>query len=109
MKDSFLCKSDCRDMLAQLLTHLKGVYVNVGDHFRALAAVERLLLVTPAAPAENRPRGVVLARMGRHDEAVEQLTGYLRASPGAGDARRVEGMLSDLRAGITPSDDLEGL
>lgn len=109
LKDSFLRKSDRRDMLAQLLTHLKGVYVNVGDHSRALAAVERLLLVTPAAPAENRSRGVLLARMGRHDEAVEQLTGYLRASPGAADARRVEGMLSDLRAGITPSDDLEGL
>ena len=109
LKDSFLRKSDRRDMLAQLLTHLKGVYVNVGDHSRALAAVERLLLVTPAAPAENRSRGVLLARMGCHDEAVEQLTGYLRASPGAADARRVEGMLSDLRAGITPSDDLEGL
>ncbi len=96
-------------MLARLLTHLKGVYMNVGDHGRALAAVDRILLVTPRAPAENRSRGVLLVRMGRHDEALEQLSAYVRDSPGAADARRVEGMLSDLRAGITPRDDLEGL
>jgi regulator of sirC expression with transglutaminase-like and TPR domain len=96
-------------MLARLLVHLKGVYVNVGDHTRALAAVERVLLVTPKAPAENRSRGVLLACMGRHDEAVEQLSDYLREFPGAADTRRVEEMLGDLRAGITPQDDLEGL
>ena len=83
--------------------------MNVGDHERALAAVERILLLTPTAPAENRSRGVLLARMGRHAEAVDQLAEYLRDSPGAADARRVEGMLRDLRAGITPPDDLEGL
>ena len=109
LKDSFLRKSDRRDMLARLLVHLKGVYVNVGDHTRALAAVERVLLVTPKAPAENRSRGVLLACMGRHDEAVEQLSDYLREFPGAADTRRVEEMLGDLRAGITPQDDLEGL
>ena len=109
LKDSFLRKADRREMLVRLLTHLKGVYVNVGDHERALAAVERILLVTPTAPAEKRSRGVLLARMGRHEEAAEQLREYLRDSPGAADARRVEQMLRDLRAGITPPDDLEGL
>jgi len=109
LKVSFLRKADRRDMLQRLLTHLKGVYVNVGDHERALAAVERILLLTPTAPAENRSRGVLLARMGRHDEAVEQLDDYLRDSPGAANTRRVEAMLRDLRAGITPADDLEGL
>ncbi len=43
------------------------------------------------------------------DEAVEQLDDYLRDSPGAANTRRVEAMLRDLRAGITPADDLEGL
>ncbi len=109
LKDSFLRKADRRDMLLRLLTHLKGVYVNVGDHERALAAVERILLVTPTAPAANRSRGVLLARMGCHEAAAEQLGEYLRDSPGAADTQRVEQMLRDLRAGITPPDDLEGL
>ena len=109
LKDSFLRKADRRDMLVRLLTHLKGVYVNVGDHARALAAVEQILLVTPTAPAENRSRGLLLVRMGCHDEALEQLSGYRRDSPGAADAHRVERMLRDLSTGITPRGDLEGL
>ena len=96
LKDSFLRKADRRDMLVRLLSHLKGVYVNVGDHERALAAVERILLVTPTAPAEKRSRGVLLARMGRHEEAAEQLGQYLRDSPGAADVQRVEQMLRRL-------------
>ncbi len=109
LQDAFMRKADRRDMLVRLLTNLKGVYINVGDHARALAAVERILLVTPTAPAETRSRGALLARMGRHDEAAEQLEEYLQVSPGAADARRVEEMVRDLRAGIMPPDDLEGL
>ena len=109
LKDAFMRKATRRDMLVRLLTNLKGIYLNVGDHARALAAVERILLVTPMAPVENRSRGVLLARMGRHDEAAEQLEEYLQVSPAAADARRVEEVVCDLRAGIMPSDDLEGV
>ena len=109
LKDAFMRKATRRDMLVRLLTNLKGIYLNVGDHARALAAVERILLVTPMAPVENRSRGVLLARMGRHDEAAEQLEEYLQVSPAAADARRVEEVVRDLRAGIMPSDDLEGV
>ena len=109
LKDSFMRRADRRDMLVRLLANLKGVYVNTGDHERALAAVERILLVTPMAPAESRSRGVLLARMGRHEDAAEQLAEYLVMSPDAADTARVEAMLRDLRAGITPTDELEGL
>jgi regulator of sirC expression with transglutaminase-like and TPR domain len=96
-------------MLLRLLTNLKGLYVKVGDHRRALAAVERLLMITPTAPAESRSRGVLLARMGRHEEAAHQLEAYLRVSPAATDAPRVEEMLRELRAGRAPADDGQGL
>jgi regulator of sirC expression with transglutaminase-like and TPR domain len=102
-------RADRRDLLVRLLANLKGVYLNKGDHRRALAAVERILLVIPMAPAENRSRGVLLARLGRHDEAVEQLEDYLQASRGAADAPRIGKMLRDLREGITPPEGLEGL
>jgi regulator of sirC expression with transglutaminase-like and TPR domain len=96
-------------MLMRLLTNLKGLYVKAGDHERALAAVERLLMITPTSPAESRSRGVLLARLGRHEEAAAQLEAYLRVSPAATDAPRVEAMLRDLRAGKAPADDGEGL
>jgi regulator of sirC expression with transglutaminase-like and TPR domain len=96
-------------MLIRLLTNLKGLYVKAGDHERALAAVERILMIIPTAPAESRSRGILLARLGRHEEAAKQLEAYLRATPSATDASRVTAMLRDLRSGRPPADDGKGL
>jgi len=105
LQETFLRAATKREMLTRMLTNLKGLYVKVGDHKRALAAVERLLMIAPTAPAENRSRGVLLARMGRKEEAASQLEAYLRVSPAARDAGRVKAMLRDLRAGKEPPDD----
>ena len=99
LQDSFLRTATKREMLSRLLTNLKSVYVKVRDHERALAAVERLLMITPMAPAESRSRGVLLARLGRLEEAAEQLEAYLRVAPTATDAPRVVEMVRTLRAG----------
>jgi regulator of sirC expression with transglutaminase-like and TPR domain len=108
LQPSFVREATRRDMLVRLLTNLKGVYIRVHDHARALAAVERLLMLLPTAPLENRSRGILLARLGRREEAARQLEKYLRVAPGANDAARVEDMLRDLRAGRDPVD-VEGL
>ncbi|MEQ9398741.1 MAG: tetratricopeptide repeat protein [Longimicrobiales bacterium] len=99
MQDQFLREAGRRDMLIRLLTNLKGVYVNVGDHERALAAVERILLMQPTSRGENRARGLLLVRVGRREDAVEQLEAYLELAPQAGDADKIRGMVEDLRAG----------
>jgi regulator of sirC expression with transglutaminase-like and TPR domain len=109
LQAAFTRTASRREMLGRLLTNLKGVYVNVGDHARALAAVERILLLTPTAEGEARSRGVLLARLGRREEAADQLDEYLRIAPRAADVARVEAMVRDLRAGKDPVDDLEGL
>jgi regulator of sirC expression with transglutaminase-like and TPR domain len=109
LQDSFLRTASKREMLMRLLANLKGLYVKAGDHARALAAVERILMITPTSPAEIRSRGVLLARLGRHVEAAEQLEAYLRISPEATDTPRVERMLRDLRSGRSPTDDGGGL
>ncbi|MBT4185662.1 MAG: tetratricopeptide repeat protein [Gemmatimonadales bacterium] len=106
LQEAFMKTADRRNMIVRLLTNLKGVYVNVGDNKRALAAVERILMVTPTAPAENRTRGVLLARLGRRDEAAEQLERYLRVSPSAADSQTVSAMLKDLREGRDLSNDV---
>jgi regulator of sirC expression with transglutaminase-like and TPR domain len=109
LQEAFLRTANKREMLARLLSNLKNLYVKVGDHPRALASVERLLMITPTAPTESRSRGEILARMGRHEEAATQLEAYLRVAPSASDAGRVEEMLRDLRSGREPADDGEGL
>ena len=105
LQADFLRAASKRDVLIRMLTNLKGVYVKLDDHRRALAAVERLLMMTPTAPIESRSRGVLLARLGRHEEAAKQLEAYLRVAPSADDAGRVEGMVKELRAGRDVPDD----
>lgn len=108
VQDQFLRTADRRDMLVRLLTNLKGIYVNVEDHERALAAVERILLINPTAPSEHKTRGMLLVRLGRREDAAEQLERYLRVAPSANDAGKIRSMVNDLRAGrdvSTPSED----
>lgn len=91
-----------RDMIVRLLVNLKGVYRRCGDDGRALAAVERILVVSPTARRQIRDRGYLLARLGRDDEAVAQLETYLAFAPNAGDVERVEALVRDLKTGGRP-------
>ncbi|TVP53680.1 MAG: hypothetical protein EA351_14740 [Gemmatimonadales bacterium] len=97
VQPAFLRTAGRRDMLVRLLTNLKGVYLNVDDHPRALAAVERILVIHPTAPTEIRDRGTLLARMGRTDEALAQLEWYLDYAPEAADAERIQELVDDIR------------
>jgi regulator of sirC expression with transglutaminase-like and TPR domain len=97
--DSFLKTARPQEMVIRLLTNLKSLYLNIRDQTRALAAVERILLLRPIAPAEIRDRGVILARMGRRREALEQLEAYLNVAPEASDSQRIQGMVEELRNG----------
>jgi regulator of sirC expression with transglutaminase-like and TPR domain len=96
LRDEFLRPASKKDMLVRLLSNLKGIHLNARDDARALAAIERILLVRPDAPAEVRDRGLVLARSGRVEEAIADLGRYLDTASGAPDARRVRRMVEEL-------------
>jgi len=102
--ESFLRTARRQEMLVRLLTNLKSLYLNVRDDSRALAVVERLLLLRPIAPAEIRDRGVILARMGRRREALEQLRAYLKVAPEASDSQRIQGLVKELGEGAGRGD-----
>ena len=102
LDDRLLRTATKRDMIVRLLLNLKGVYHRSGDDMRALAAVERILVVSPTARRQIRDRGYLLARLGRGDEAVMQLETYLAFAPKAVDAERVEALVRDLKAGGHP-------
>lgn len=107
MRDDFLRPASKRDMLTRLLTNLKGIYTKIGDDRRALGVVERLLMISPTSPTESRARGILLARLGRHEDAARQLEAYLRVSPSADDRGHVQEIVRELRAGQYDSE--EGL
>lgn len=108
VQESFLETASRRDMLVRLLTNLKGIWLNVRDDRAALSAVERILLLRPDAAEERRAEGLLLARLGRREEAVERLEIYLEEVPDASDRERLEDLVARLRAGEAVRPDAPG-
>lgn len=96
---AYLRAADKKDILARLLSNLKVIYLNQQDEARALAAIERILLILPDSAEELRDRGMLLARTGRGDEAIADLARYLEAFPQAPDATRVRMLIETLEGG----------
>jgi regulator of sirC expression with transglutaminase-like and TPR domain len=89
-----------REVLVRMLSNLKGVYTALGDWERALAAVDRLLLLAPGALGERRDRGALLVRLGRRAEAAGEWEAYIRQAPEASDVEVVRGRLRALRQAL---------
>src|SRR5262249_18573184 len=74
-----------RQVLTRTLSNLLGIY-SKSDYRRALAVVERLLIVNPDSPSYIRDRGLLLARLGETKAARAELERYLELEPAAPDA-----------------------
>jgi regulator of sirC expression with transglutaminase-like and TPR domain len=96
LQETYLRPASKRDILVRLLSNLKTIYLNTRDDERALAAVERILLLRPDAAEEMRDRGMILARRGSVDEAIAELEHYLEMMPSAPDAARVRILIAEL-------------
>jgi regulator of sirC expression with transglutaminase-like and TPR domain len=86
-----------RDIIERLLRNLKGAYLRQGDDVGALAAVDRLLLMSPDDANEVRDRGLLLFRLKRWSAALECLITYLDRVPDAQDRATVEDHVATLR------------
>jgi regulator of sirC expression with transglutaminase-like and TPR domain len=86
-----------RDILVRVLGNLKGIYVQSQLYQRALAAVERILLLAPLDPDEHRDRGMLLAQLDRLAPAIEEVQSYLTAAPDAPDAESVREQLKKMQ------------
>ena len=85
-----------RQILSRMLANLLGIY-SVSDHARALAAVDRILLISPDSPSHVRDRGLLLARAGDRSGAIAELERYLELLPDAADAESVRGRIQSIR------------
>ena len=86
-----------RAMLTRLLLNLKRIHLAQGDYIRALAVVERLLVIAPGDAKEIRDRGLLLAHLGQSGAAVCDLESYLALAPGAADVESIRGRLAWIR------------
>lgn len=85
-----------KQILTRMLSNLLGIYAT-SDHRRALAAVERILLMNPESPPHIRDRGLLLASVGDAANAIVELQRYLALAPNAGDADSVREQIKSNR------------
>ena len=75
-----------KQVLARMLNNLKGAYRMRGPLTKALAAVERILVIAPSVD-QVRDRGLILAQMTLLGPAWFDLKLYARLAPDAPDAK----------------------
>lgn len=86
-----------RQMLFRMLNNLRGIHLRREDSDRALAAIERMLLLVPDSPREIRDRGVLLAKLDRPVEAMRELLKYRQLVPDAEDGAKIDTFVERLR------------
>ncbi len=96
LQPSFTEPVSHRQLLARILTNLKLIYLNCQDLPRALATVERILLLFPETPRELRDRGLLYYQLGSSSRAYRDLGVYLAMVPNADDADIINRLLQQL-------------
>lgn len=86
-----------REILVRLLSNLKQIYVDTADFDRALACVDRILLLRPDEPRELRDRGILYQRLECYAAALRDFERYLRLAPDDKAAELIREGLPDLR------------
>jgi len=86
-----------REIVVRLLRNLKGIYLNLGDHRRALGVLDLVLLFAPDAGLELRARAAVHQQLGMSRAALADLQRYLEVVPEAPDADTVRASIDQLR------------
>jgi regulator of sirC expression with transglutaminase-like and TPR domain len=86
-----------RDVIARLLNNLKRIHHSSQDWSRLAAVQRRLVLLLPQAWGERRDFALVLARLGRLPEAVDEMSTYLQQQPDADDAAAMRDQLARWR------------
>jgi regulator of sirC expression with transglutaminase-like and TPR domain len=89
-------------ILARILRNLKQIYLARDDARRALASVERLMLLTSGDPGELRDRGLLRFRVGATYPALEDLERYARQNPAADDLARIRAFAKELLGKVAP-------
>jgi len=86
-----------RDILTRMLSNLKQIYVEQHDLLRALACVDRILLLAPDTPRELRDRGILYQRLECFAAALRDFERYLQLAPNDKAADTIRQTLPELQ------------
>jgi regulator of sirC expression with transglutaminase-like and TPR domain len=85
-----------KQILTRMLSNVLGIY-GVTDRRRAVAAIDRILLMNPDSIKHVRDRGFLLAGLGETINAIKALERYLELAPDAPDSEAIRAQINSLR------------
>ncbi len=97
LEPRMLAPISSRQILMRILNNLKGIYVKADEYGKALAVVDRLLILCPSSPCDLRDRGLLACQLKRYSEASADLDRYLRLAPEAEDRDVIREHLRSIR------------
>lgn len=83
--------------LVRMLGNLKAIYLSQAELRKAIAVIDRILLLFPDALLERRDRGLLYYKLGEWTEACRELEAYLTQAPNAQDAAAIRGLLQRIQ------------
>lgn len=86
-----------KQILTRMLSNLLNIYAGSQDYRRAIASIERILLLLPDSLQHIRDYGLLLAQVDRPSSAIEQLEKYLKQMPDADDAETIREQIKKLK------------
>jgi regulator of sirC expression with transglutaminase-like and TPR domain len=87
-----------KDILVRMLRNLKGIYLQQNDFTRALAVLDRIVLLAPDVAMEVRDRGAVHQRLGHLQAAVQDFRRYVQMAPNAEDSEAIRAFIARMVA-----------
>jgi regulator of sirC expression with transglutaminase-like and TPR domain len=97
LQPEYLEPVSIRRILERLLNNLKMIYLRRREPVKALAAIERSLMLNPDVPTQWRDRGLICYQLDRHTEARIDLENYLQEVPYAEDGRIILQLISEMK------------
>ncbi|WP_434688558.1 SirB1 family protein [Pseudanabaena minima] len=97
LQPEYLEPVSIRRILDRLLTNLKLIYLRRREPDKALAAIERSLMLNPDVPTQWRDRGLICYQLDRFTEARIDLENYLQQVPYAEDSRVILKLIEEIK------------
>ncbi|HMJ14171.1 MAG TPA: tetratricopeptide repeat protein [Polyangiaceae bacterium] len=93
---AMLAPTPVRHILARILMNLRGIYATRADYPRLLVVLDRMIDLIPDVANEVRDRGLLWAKLGAPQAAIDDLNRYLESLPHAGDVAEVRRLIDQL-------------